>query len=284
MTLSLLRLETVRMLRDPKYLALAVAAPIGFYLLFATLFGGGHTRPGELPGTVEIMVAMAAYGAIWAVLSTTGPRIAEERQTEWLQQLRSMPISGVTVLGSKVVASVLTALPAIVLVCVTAAVAKGVSMTVGQWVALVAALWLGSTTFAALGIAIGFLVGSDAAYPLSYGLYMAMSALGGLWVPPAILPSGLRDVALWMPTYRLGNLGWEIAGGTVPDLTSVAILIAWTAGLAAVAFLAYRRPRFLWLRPSRTTLAHPAVDAEPVEATAVEAPALREPALDKLTQ
>ncbi len=254
MTLSLLRLETVRMLRDPKYLALAVAAPIGFYLLFATLFGGDPTRPGELPGTVEIMVAMAAYGAIWAVLSTTGPRIAEEHQTEWLQQLRSMPISGGTVLGSKVIASVLTALPAIVLVCATAAIAKGVSLTPGQWIALVVALWLGSTTFAALGIAIGFLVGSDVAYPLSYGLYMAMSALGGLWVPPAILPAGLSGIALWMPTYRLATLGWEIAGGSLPDLTSIAILAAWTAGLAGVAFLAYRRPRLLPVRASRTPI------------------------------
>ncbi len=250
MTLSLVRLETVRMLRDPKYLALAVAAPVGFYLLFATLFGGGPTRPGELPGTVEIMVAMATYGAIWAVLSTTGPRIAEERQSEWLTQLRSMPITGATVLGSKVIASVLTALPAIVLVCLTAAVAKGVSLSAGQWVALVAALWLGSTTFAALGIAIGFLFGSDAAYPLSYGLYMAMSALGGLWVPPAVLPSGMSDVALWMPTYRLADLGWEIAGGQVPDLTSIAILVAWTAALAGMAFLAYRRPQFVRV-PSR---------------------------------
>lgn len=264
MTGSLLRLETVRMLRDPKYLALAVAAPIGFYLLFATLFGGDPSRPGELSGTVEIMVAMAAYGAIWAVLSTTGPRIAEERQSEWLTQLRSMPISSATVLGSKVVASVLTALPAIVLVCVTAAIAKGVSLTAGQWVSLVAALWLGSTTFAALGIAIGFLVGADAAYPLSYGLYMAMSALGGLWVPPAILPSGLNDVALWMPTYRLAELGWEIAGGTVPDLTSIAILIAWTAGLAGVAFLAYRRPRLLG-RFRRAGVAHPAVAVPNIE-------------------
>jgi ABC-2 type transport system permease protein len=213
------------------------------------------------------MVAMAAYGAIWAVLSTTGPRIAEERQSEWLQQLRSMPITGAAVLGSKVVASVLTALPAIVLVCVTAAVAKGVSLTPGQWIALVAALWLGSTTFAALGIAIGFLVGSDAAYPLSYGLYMAMSALGGLWVPPAILPSGLSEVALWMPTYRLAELGWEIAGGSLPDLTSIAILLAWTVGLAGVAFLAYRRPLHFSVRSRRRAAAKP-----PVAAPAIDGP------------
>ncbi|TWP36926.1 ABC transporter permease [Leekyejoonella antrihumi] len=245
MTTYFLRLEIVRMLRDPKYLALAVGAPSGFYLLFAGLFGGGSTRPGQLPGAVEIMVAMAAYGAIWAVLSTTGSRIAEERQIGWLEQVRAMPLSPMVALGSKVVAALATALPAIVLVCVTAAVVKGVQLSAAQWIGIVVAIWLGSVPFAALGIAIGFCVGSDAAYPLSYGLYMALSALGGLWVPPAILPATMKNVADWLPTYHQAKLGWDIAGGAIPNLVSVLNLIAWTVVLSLLAFAAYRRPRLL---------------------------------------
>lgn len=255
---ALLRLEVVRMLRDPKYLALAVLAPIGFYLLFATLFGGSPARPGQLSGTVEIMVAMAAYGAIWAVLSTTGPRIAEERQTGWLAQVRSMPLSAPAVIGSKIVASVITALPAIVLVCVTAAAVKGVSLPAGEWAALVAAMWLGSTAFAMLGIAIGFTVGADAAYPLSYGLYMALSALGGLWVPPAVLPSAMRHAAVWLPTYSLAELGWKIAGGTAPTLLSVGNIVGWTVVFGCLAAIAYRAPA-LRPRPRRRTRAARAV-------------------------
>lgn len=251
MTLYYLRLEIVRMIRDPKYLALAVGAPVGFYLLFATLFGGSPTAPGQLPGTVEIMVAMAAYGAIWAVISTTGPRIAEERQTLWLKQLGAMPIHGWQVLAAKVVASVATALPAIVLVCVTAASVKGVQLSAGQWISLVAAMWAGSVTFAAMGIAIGFGVGADAAYPLSYGIYMALSAMGGLWVPPAILPGTLKDIAESLPTNRLADLGWQIAAGNAPQLSSVLVLLAWTASFAALAYLAYRRPTLRILRGAR---------------------------------
>lgn len=243
MNITFVRLEITRMLRDPKYLALAVLAPIGFYLLFATLFGDDPVPPGQLKGTVEIMVAMAAYGAIWAVLSTTAPRIAEERQSGWLQQLRSMPVSTAQVFLAKVVASVAAALPTIILVCVTAAVVKGVQLSPGQWVALVAAMWLGSTTFAALGIAIGFVIGAEAAYPVSYGLYMAMSALGGLWVPPSTLPSSLTGIAHALPTYQLADLGWEIAAGHAPAVGSILVLLAWTAGLSGLALIAYRRPR-----------------------------------------
>jgi ABC-2 type transport system permease protein len=251
MTAYYLRLEIVRMLRDPKYLILAVGAPIGFYLLFATLFGDSPVKPGQLKGTVEIMVAMAAYGAIWAVLSTTGPRIAEERNIGWLQQLRTMPVRAWQVIGAKVIASVATALPAIVLVCLTAAVVKGVQLSAGEWISLVVAIWLGSTTFAALGIAIGFVAGADIAYPLSYGIYMVLSALGGLWVPPSVLSDSLRNVAHLLPTYHLADLGWHIAGGHAPLLSGILILLAWTVGLAALAFLAYRRPSRASAKPSR---------------------------------
>lgn len=241
--LYLFWLETVRMLRDPKYLALAVGAPIGFYLLFSTLFGGGRTIPGQLPGVVEIAVAMAAFGAIWSAISTTGPRLAEERQIGWIEQLRSMPIPGWQMLTAKLAASFLTALPAIVLVCLTAIVVKGASLTPGQWLSLIAVVWVGSLTFSAMGILLGLVLPAELAFPASYGLYLAGSALGGLWVPPSVMPAGMKDVAVWLPTYHLANLGWAVAGGNTPPLLSVLNLIGWTALFAIGALVAFRRPR-----------------------------------------
>lgn len=239
-----IRLEIVRMLRDLRFIALAVIAPIGFYLLFATLFGGQPAPPGQLGGNVEIMVAMAAYGAMWAVMSTTGPRIAQEREIGWLQQVQAMPVKAGQLLAAKVVASVAMALPAIVLVCATAAVVKGVELPAGQWLDLVGSMWIGSMPFAALGIAIGYALSADAAFPVSYGLYMALSAIGGLWVPPAVLPESFRRVARALPSNRLADLGWQIAGGHAIGWSSVGVLAAWTAGLALIAILAYRPIRF----------------------------------------
>jgi ABC-2 type transport system permease protein len=238
-----LRLEIVRMLRDPRFTALGVLAPIGFYLLFATLFGGQPTRPGELKGTVEIMVAMSAYGGIWAVLSSTAPRIAQEREIGWLTQVRAMPVRAGQLMTAKVLASVLLALPTIVLVCATAAICKGVRLDAGQWVGIVAAMTVGTVPFSALGVFLGYLVSADAAFPLSYGLYMALSAIGGLWVPPEVLPQSFRDVAGWLPSNRLADLGWRIAGHhSIPPAT-LGILAGWTLVLALAAMLAYRRPR-----------------------------------------
>ncbi|MEY9875182.1 ABC-2 type transport system permease protein [Streptacidiphilus sp. MAP12-33] len=251
MTSALFRLECLRMLRDPRYLALAVVAPIGFYLLFATVFGGGPVPPGQLQGTVEIMVAMAAYGAIWGALSATGPRLAHERASGWLEQVRAMPVTGRQLLTAKIAAGLAVALPALVLVCVTAVVAKGVRLEAWQWAALIPAMWLGTLPFALLGVVVGLLVGPEAAFPLSYALYMAASALGGLWVPPARLSAPLQDVAHTLPTYRLADLGWRIAAGHPPTWADLAVLAAWSAGVAALAVLTQQRSARGGLAPRR---------------------------------
>ena len=77
-----LGLELSRTLRDGRYLLLAVIAPVGFYLLFSAVFSnatGPNTTFG-LPAAKEIMVAMATFGAMWAALSATAPRLARDRE------------------------------------------------------------------------------------------------------------------------------------------------------------------------------------------------------------
>ena len=113
-------LEMRRSLRDIRYLVIAVAMPIGLYLLFTGLFGAHGQRAQGLPQPVELMIAMIAYGAMWAVFSATGPRIAHERAIGWTRQLRVTPLSAVSALSGKLATALAAALPAMVLVALTA--------------------------------------------------------------------------------------------------------------------------------------------------------------------
>jgi ABC-2 type transport system permease protein len=92
-----------------------------------------------------------------------------------------------------------------------------------------------STPFAVLGIAIGYGMGSDAAFGLLYGLYQVLSALGGLWTPLSILPMGLPTVGKLLPSYRAADLGWRIVGGHAVDPASVLMLIGWALVCALLA-------------------------------------------------
>lgn len=247
--LGYLRLELSRTVRDGRYLLLAVIAPVGFYLLFSAVFGGKSAGPNTtfgLPAAKEIMVAMATFGAMWAALSATAPRLARDREGGWSDYLVSTPLRAGQILAGRIIAGLLVALPAVAAVCITAVVAHGVHLAAWQWAADVALLWIGVLPFVALGIAIGSLANSTVAYAVSTGLWFALAALGGLWVPPGVLSSGLRHLAAALPSYNQAALGWHVTSGSAPTATNVLVLIAWTVGLSLLPLAARRqslRPR-----------------------------------------
>src|SRR5579883_979339 len=127
------RLEILRTLRDPFYLFLAVVVPIGFYLLFSGLFGS-ETPAAALSGNIEIMVALAVYGGIWACLVATGPRLANERSSGWFRHLNLLPISPWKILTGRALVAILFSLPAMLLVYATGILVHGVQLSIGQWI------------------------------------------------------------------------------------------------------------------------------------------------------
>jgi len=236
-----LALEMRRALRDVRYLVIAVAMPIGLYLLFAGLFGAHGQSAQGLPQPTELMVAMIAYGAIWAVFSATGPRIAHERAIGWTRQLRVTPLTPASALAGKLVTALAAALPAMALVALTAVVSHHVQLSAAQWPAMLAAMWAGVLPLALLGLAIGYLAADEVAFPLTMALYFALGALGGLWIPLSAMPHTMQDIGQALPSNAVAELGWRIAGGQASVPKAVLMLTAWLLGGATAAVLAYRR-------------------------------------------
>jgi len=215
--------------------------PIGLYLLFTGLFGAHGQRAQGLPQPVELMIAMIAYGAMWAVFSATGPRIAHERAIGWTRQLRVTPLSAASALSGKLVTALAAALPAMMLVAVTAVLSHHVQLSAAQWLAMLAAMWASVLPLALLGLAIGYLAGDEIAFPLTMALYFALGALGGLWIPLSTMPLAMQDIGQALPSNGVAELGWRIAGGQAPVPKAVLVLTAWLLGSATAALLAYRR-------------------------------------------
>ena len=187
------------------------------------------------------MVAMIAYGAMWAVFSATGPRIAHERAIGWTRQLRVTPLRPASALSGKLVTALAAALPAMVLVAVTAVASHHVQLSAAQWLAMLAAMWAGVLPLALLGLAIGYLAADEIAFPLTMALYFALGALGGLWMPPSVMPHAMQDIGQALPSDAVAELGWRITGGQASVPKAVLVLAAWTLGSATAALLAYRR-------------------------------------------
>jgi ABC-2 type transport system permease protein len=133
------------------------------------------------------------------------------------------------------------ALPAMTLVALTAVISHHVQLSAAQWPALLAAMWAGVLPLALLGLAIGYLAGDEIAFPLTMALYFALGALGGLWMPLSVMPHAMQDIAQFLPSNAVAQLGWRIAGGQASVPTALLVLAAWTLGSALAALFAYRR-------------------------------------------
>ena len=189
---------------------------------------------------VGLMVSMGVYGAMWAVLSATGPRIAQDRSVGWLRQLRLLPVRPNAVPHGAAARGAAAGGPALVLVLLTAVLTHGVTLDAGRWLALLALLWLGVVPVAVLG--------SPSATRRMPTRRSACST-GCIWCSRRWVDSGCRSRSacraadLWQAAAILprGGWRWHIAFGKALDYSSVLYLLAWTAVFAVIALYFSRR-------------------------------------------
>jgi len=123
------------------------------------------------------------------------------------------------------------ALPVISMVELTGLLLGGVRLALGTWVTLTVVLWASALPFAALGVLVGFVASGETAYPLVTALMFLLSFFGGLFTPVADLPTVLRHVASFLPSYHDASLGWAVVAGRAPGLADAAVLVGYAAVL-----------------------------------------------------
>lgn len=239
---GLIKLEITRALRNRKFLFFSVIYPSALFLLIAGSADSTKKVTGtELTLPTFYMVAMASFGALTAVLMGNSERIARERESGWVRQLRLTTLPGRGYVFAKTASAAVISLPSIVIVFVVAAVVKNVHLDAWQWLALTGVIWVGSLVFAALGVALGYLASGDAVRPITMIVYFGLSMLGGLWSPTTSFPGWLQDIAKWLPTHAYAALGQSIELGNAPQARDVAILVVSFVLFAGGAAWLYRK-------------------------------------------
>jgi ABC-2 type transport system permease protein len=238
---TLIALEIRRTLRNKKFMFFSVIYPSALFLMIAGTQGNAKVPDSGLTMPLFVMVAMASFGALTTVLMGNSERIAKEREKGWVRQLRLTSLPGRGYVLAKIAGSAVVTLPAIVIVFVVAAAAKGVRLDSWQWIALTAVIWAGSIVFAALGVALGYVVSGDAVRPVTMIVYFGLSILGGLWMPATLYPQWLQNIAEWLPTHAYAALGQAIELGGAPHAKDVAILAGYFLLFAGGAAWLYRK-------------------------------------------
>jgi ABC-2 type transport system permease protein len=186
-----------------------------------------------LPGTLAL--AIIATGLVNLGIAT-----AFERSYGVLKRLGGSPLGRDGLVTAKIAAILVVEL---VLTAVLIALAAGILgwRPVGavSIPALLAAIVLGTATFAGFGLAMAGSLRAEAVLVLANVLFLAVMVVGGVLVPVAQLPEPLSTIAAWLPPAALtAALGGAL--GSVPiEGTAWLILLVWSAvavGLAVRTF------------------------------------------------
>jgi ABC-2 type transport system permease protein len=219
-TLALTKAELRRLMHNKRYFIFTVGFPVILYLLI------GRQVSAQAYGIAfgaYYMIAMATFGAFSGALNGNAQRISQEKKDGWIRQLRLTPLPANAYVVTKILVSLATTVPAIVIV-----------LLLGRFAVTI---WFGSTIFAALAVAVGYRFPPDQVQPITLIVYFFFAILGGLWFP---LSGFLAKIGKFTPTYEAVKIGTDvIQGAAVPAGLAIG-LVVWLGIFVALATAAVR--------------------------------------------
>lgn len=232
-TIALVQAEINRFRRNRRYLIFTIGLPVMFYLIFGKQNAQGY----GVSFKAFYMVGMAAFGALSGAFNNNALRISQEKKDGWIRQLRLTPLPANGYVIAKIITSMVTTVPSIVIVFVLGAFYGGVQMPIWKWVATGAVIWIGTLIFAALAVAVGYKLSTDSVQPAVMIIFFFFSIFGGLWFP---LSGALHTFGEFTPTYQVEKICTDLIGAGRASWGNVAGLAAWFAIFIALATLAVR--------------------------------------------
>jgi ABC-2 type transport system permease protein len=231
-TLALTKAEISRLRRNKRYLIFTVALPVMFYLIFGKQKATGY----GVSFAAFYMVGMASFGAFSGAFNNNTIRISQERKDGWIRQLRLTPLPANAYVVAKVLTSMVTTVPSILIVFLLGRLYAHVQMPIWKWV-VCAAVWIGTLIFAALAVALGYKLNPDSVQPVTIVVFFFFSIFGGLWFP---LSGALQKFGEFTPTYQIVKITTDVIGTGSVALVNVIGVVAWFAIFAVLATFAVR--------------------------------------------
>jgi ABC-2 type transport system permease protein len=235
--LTYLRYEILRNFRNWRFVMFSIAYPVVLCFLITTP-QRHHTFDG-VSFPLYFMAGMASVGAMIAVISS-GARISLDRAGGWTRQIRITPLTASEYFGARVACGFLMALLTIVLVSASG-IALGVHLSAGEWLTMIGLLLVGLIPLTALGILLGHLLTPDSLAPAAGATVTALALLGGAYGFLVAQDGVLFSIIKGLPSYWLVQAAKTTLGGGGWPVEAWLVVAIWTAVLAPLAVLVYRR-------------------------------------------
>ncbi len=232
-TLTYLRIELVRKLRNRRTLFFTVAFPIVMYVIIGlrlrdTPLTETPIAEGGPSVAAYIMVSMAMYGAMMSA-TQTGAAVAVERALGWSRQLRLTPLNPIVNVVIKMIAGMMLGLLAVVATYAAGAI-SGIQLSLTQWLVTGLTAWiLAAAVFTTLGLMVGYLVPGENAAQITSLVVVFLSFLGGLFYPLSSMPDFVQTIAHFTPVYGISEIARAPLTGDAFDGWTLVNAVVWLA-------------------------------------------------------
>lgn len=209
----------------------------------AMLYAFFGMQSADTPWAMNSVASFAIYAVLGVGFFQFGVSVAQDRESAFALWQRSLPGNAVFPWIARILASLIFVMAAVGLVIAVATWIAGVQLGAAPLFRLLGACVIAAITATLMGTALGSLASSRAAVPLANLIYLPLAYLGGLWVPPFVMPAAINAVSEWTPTRAMGELGWAAVQGQTISAHYATLLVVWTLVAAGITWFAQRRSR-----------------------------------------
>lgn len=245
-SMTMLRIEALRQLRNPYTLAFTLGMPVIMYLLFGASADYASLSAGHGNVSFYVMTSMAAYGTAVAMSSLTSLAATESKQG-WGRQLAMTPLGTVGYAVTKLITAVTFAALALVVVFIAGMITGAQADDAWRWVAAGAIILGLGLMYGLYGLGVGLFFNADSAAALASISMTFFAFFGNVFMP---LDGFMLDLARFTPLYGFVALSrWPLTDGTLttgqadPLWAVLLNVIVWLALFAILVFAGVRRSR-----------------------------------------
>ncbi len=203
--------EFLRSLRLRAYTFSVIGFPVMFYTLFGLLINRGQSLA-SVGVSTYLLASYGTFGIMGASLFGTAGALAAERGLGWLQVKRASPMPPLAYFTAKIIKGIVFSIVVVLCLLALGILFGGVHISFATALKLILVLAAGSLPFCAMGLAIGYFAGPNAAPAVINMIYLPLSFCSGLWIPFMFLPQFLQKIAHFLPSYHLSQLGLSVVG------------------------------------------------------------------------
>ncbi|MFI6925601.1 ABC transporter permease [Nonomuraea spiralis] len=229
------RLRLVEQFRVPIGILASSLFPAISMLAFVVPFAG-EDPAAATSATGSLMF----FGAMSSAVIGLSATVSQDREQPWDPYTRTLPAGPFPRLAGRMISTVVLMLLSVVPVLVVGALLTEAVITPGRLVLGLLALIAGGVPFMLIGLFIGLTLPSKAALAVAQIVFFPVAIVGGLILPPQIMPDIVESISPYVPSRGAAELIWAAISDVRPDPVALIMLGVWTVIAAAAATWAYR--------------------------------------------